>query len=63
MYILKKKFSTVSIDLIISDAKKAKGLKYSDQFKIKKKVVNFSNKADEKKILYFLIKKKLNLFV
>ena len=33
----KLKKSPISIDLIISNTKLAKGLKYADQFKIKKK--------------------------
>ena len=42
----------ISIDLIISNNPKAKGLIYANNFKIKKKVFNFSNKIiAEKKIL------------
>jgi len=56
-----KKNSPISIKLIISDSKKAKGLKYSNQYKIKKKILSFKNhKAAEKKILKILFKKKIN---
>ena len=36
----KTKKSPISIDLIISNTIKAKGLKYSNQYKIKKKILN-----------------------
>ena len=39
----KNKKSPISIDLILSNTKKAKGLKFADQFKIKKKIFNFNN--------------------
>ena len=39
----KIKKSPISIDLILSNTKKAKGLKFADQFKIKKKIFNFNN--------------------
>ena len=56
-----KKNSPISIKLIISNNKKAKGLKYSNQYKIKKKILNFKNhKTAEKKILKILFKKKIN---
>ena len=56
-----KKNSPISIKLIISNNKKAKGLKYSNQFKIKKKIINFKNqKHAETKILKILLKKKIN---
>ena len=56
-----KRNSPISINLIISNNKKAKGLKYSNQYKIKKKIFNFNNhKNDEKKILKILFKKKIN---
>jgi|TARA_B110000438_G_scaffold259069_1_gene268201 phosphoribosylglycinamide formyltransferase 1 len=57
----KKKNSPISINLIISNTVKALGLKYANQFKIKKKVFNFQKKKDaEKKILFFLKKQKIN---
>ena len=56
-----KKNSPISINLIISNTKKAKGLKYANQYNIEKKVLNFNNNnIDEKKILDFLIKKEIN---
>ena len=52
--------SPISIDLIISNTNKAKGLNYGDQFRIKKKVLNFQNiKAMEIKLLTLLIKNKI----
>ena len=59
----KIKKSPISINLIISNTHKAKGLRYADQFKIKKKIFDFEDiKITEKKILSLLKKKKLNLF-
>ena len=40
----KKKNSPISIKLVISNTDKAKGLKYSNQHKIKNKIINFENK-------------------
>ena len=58
----KKKNSPILINLIISNTKKAKGLKYSNLYKIEKKIINFKNlKFAEKKILNSLYKKKINL--
>ena len=52
----------ISVDLIISNNAKAKGLIYANNFKIKKKVFNFSNKIiAEKKILSLLFKSKIEL--
>ena len=56
----KKKKSPISINLIISNTSKAKGLKLADQFKIKKKVFNFKNfKYAEKNILLLLKKEQI----
>ena len=53
--------SPISIEIIISNNKKANGLKYSNQYKIKKQIINFKNhKSAEKKILKILLKKKIN---
>ena len=42
--------SPISIDLIISNTNKAKGLRFADQFNIKKKIFNFKDfKNIEKK--------------
>ena len=58
----KKKNFPISIDLIITNNPKAKGLIYGNNFKIKKKVFNFSNKIiAEKKILSLLFKNKIEL--
>ena len=47
--------SPISIDLIISNNPKAKGLNYAKKFKIKKKVLSFKNKIlSEKKLLSVL---------
>ena len=52
----------ISIDLIISNNAKAKGLNYGNNFKIKKKVFNFRYKIiAEKKILSLLLKNKIKL--
>ena len=60
----KIKKSPISIELIISNTHLAKGLKYADQFNIKKKVYSFKDyKNAEKNISITLKKKKLNLFV
>ena len=56
----KTKKSPISIDLIISNTIKAKGLKYSNQYKIKKKILNFKNiKIAEKRLLNLLKKNKI----
>jgi phosphoribosylglycinamide formyltransferase-1 len=58
----KLKKSPISIHLIISNNKLAKGLKYGDIFQIKKKIINFKNKEiAEKKILNELKKNKIEL--
>jgi len=57
----KNKKSPISINLIISNSKNAKGLKYAYQFKIKKKILDFNlNKIAEGKILSNLKKNKIN---
>ena len=58
----KKNNSPISIELIISDNSKAKGLKFGKIFKISKKVFNFKNKIiAEKKIISDLENKKIKL--
>ena len=55
------KKSPISINLIISNTKNAKGLKYAYQFNIKKKIFDFSFKeVAEKKVLSYLKKNKIN---
>ena len=57
----KIKISPISIELVVSNTKHAKGLQYSDKYNIKKIIVNFKNyKIAEKKILKFIKKKKIN---
>lgn len=56
----KIKKSPISIDLIISNSFLAKGLKYAEKYKIKKKVFNYQNiNTSEKNILYILKKNKI----
>ena len=58
----KSKKSPISINFIISNTSKAKGLNFSNLYKIKKKVVSFSNSSiAEQKILYLLKKNKIEL--
>jgi phosphoribosylglycinamide formyltransferase 1 len=56
----KIKKTPISINLIISNTIKAKGLKYAKQFNIKKKIFNFQDfKITEKNILTLLKKEKI----
>tara|TARA_B110000090_G_C13232073_1_gene389003 strand:+ start:242 stop:877 length:636 start_codon:yes stop_codon:yes gene_type:complete len=56
----KIKKTPISINLVISDVCKAKGIKYADQINIKKKIFDFMNIKDtEKKILYLLKKENI----
>ena len=55
----KTKISPILIKLIISSSKKAKGLKYSTQYNIEKKIVNFNNNFAENKILNYINKKNI----
>ena len=58
----KKKNSPISIELIISDNTKAKGLKFGKIFKISNKVINYKNKLTaEKKIISEIKNKKIKL--
>ena len=58
----KTKKSPISIDLIISNTIKAKGLKFANQYQIKKKIFNFKNiKTTEKKL--FILKKNKIKFI
>ena len=57
-----KKNSRFKVTLIISNNPKAKGLNYARKFKIKKKIINYSNvKYTEKRILIELKKNKIKL--
>ena len=56
----KTKKSPITIDLILSNTFQAKGLRFANQFKIKKKIFNLNNKENaEKKILQCLKKEKI----
>ena len=56
----KIKKSPISIDLIISNTRLAKGLRFANNFKIKKKIFNFVNfKNSEKNILLLLKNEKI----
>ena len=58
----KKKSSPISIELIISDNAKAKGLKFGKIFKISNKVFNYKNKIiAEKKIISEINNEKIKL--
>ena len=58
----KLKKSPISIELIVTNNKFAKGMKYGSIFKIKKKIINFKNKKiTEKKLLNELKKNKIKL--
>ena len=57
----KVKKSPISIDLIISNTNKAKGLRHGDRFNIKNKIFNFLNiRTDEKNILALTKREKIN---
>ena len=58
----KLKKSPISINLILSNDSKTKGLQYGKIFKIKKKIFDFKKKhIDEKKILFELKKNRIDL--
>ena len=58
----KLKKSPISINIILSNNAKSKGLEFSKIYKIKKKIFNFrKNLLDEKKILIELKKNKIEL--
>ena len=59
----KIKRSPISIDLIVSNTHLAKGLKYADQFKIKKKIFNFKNYKETEKNMSTLLKKEKIKFI
>jgi phosphoribosylglycinamide formyltransferase 1 len=59
----KIKQSPISIDLIVSNTYFAKGLKYANQFKIKKKIFNFKNYQETEKNVSKLLKKEKIKFI
>ena len=59
----KLKKSPISVELIISSNYLAKGLKYADQFQVKKKVFNFINFKKAEKDISALLKKEKIKFI
>ena len=59
----KSKKSPISVDLIISNTRLARGLRYADQFKIKKKIFNFKNHKEAEKNISILLKKEKIKFI
>ncbi|WP_415322617.1 phosphoribosylglycinamide formyltransferase [Candidatus Pelagibacter sp. Uisw_127] len=59
----KLKKSPISIDLVVSNTNLAKGLKYADQFKIKKKIFNSKNFIETEKIILILLRKEKIKFI
>ena len=57
----KSRNSKILIKLIVSNNSKAKGLKYSKIYRIKKKIFNFKKTINEQKILQVLKKNKIDL--
>ena len=58
----KLKKSPIKIDLVISNNKSSKGIRYAIQNKIEKKIINYNNlNKGEKKSLKILSKKKIKL--
>ncbi len=58
-----KNNSPISINLVISNKKKAKGLKYANKKKINKKIYSFKNQKKAEKIIINLLKKKKIKFI
>ena len=58
----KIKKAPILISLVISNDRKAKGLKYADQFNIKKRIFDFNNIKNTEKTILTLLKKKKNKF-
>ena len=58
-----KRNSPISINLVISNKKKAKGLKYANQKKIEKKIVRFKKQKKAEKIIINLLKKRKIKFI
>ena len=57
----KLKKSPISIEMIISNNAKSKGLQFAKIFKIKQKVFNFKNTLSEKKVINELKKRDIHL--
>ena len=54
----KTRKSPILIDLIVSNKKKALGLKYAKKYKIKKKILDNKTKKDSEKVLLTIFKKR-----
>ena len=59
----KLKKSPITIDLVFSNNNHAKGLKFANQFNIKKKVFNFKNFKDTEKNILIMLKKEKIKFI
>ena len=59
----KQKKSPITISLIFSNNHQAKGLKFANQFNIKKKIFNFKNFKDTEKNILTLLKKEKIKFI
>ena len=59
----KIKKTPISIDLVISNTHKAKGLKYANQSNIEKKIFNFQNIRNAEKNILALLKRKKIKFI
>ena len=59
----KQKKSPITISLIFSNNHQAKGLKFANQFDIKKKIFNFKNFKDTEKNILTLLKKEKIKFI
>ena len=59
----KKKESPISIDLIISNTAHAKGLRFANQFNIKKKIFDYKNFRNTEKNITTLLKKEKIKFI
>ena len=59
----KIKKSPISVNLIISNTHLANGLRFADQFKIKKKIFNFINSKEAEKNILLLLKKENIRFI
>ena len=59
----KIKKSPISVNLIISSTNLAKGLRFANQFKIKKKIFSFVNFKDTEKDILLLLKKENIKFI
>ena len=57
------KKSPISINLIISNNCLAKGLKYANQYNIKKKIFNFKNYKDAERDIFIFLKKEKIKFI